>query len=759
MCIQIVDHMRSGNNKRSKLATRNGNAWTRRHLLLSGVLGGSALLAGCLGDDDPADTPTPTPGESLDDIDGVHVEGQSLRVPINQNPAEAHFVWDVNLHLDTVYEQAEEVYWATHEMPIWARWWHTAYRPDLVDPDGPDDYPQLYESYEITPEVVTVTIRDDAYWSDGTPVTAMDAIGTRSRWAREAIGERLGWEAPDTPDGYTVWDGIVGYDMPDGPEGKVFEHHFTTKPAWQEAGGFLMDPGWFMFFLGGPTPRAGPRYPTHLEPFKSLVEEAIEDWDQQTPIDEPPSEFLARHVTEDDLEHFRDPGNFVSYGAWTLKEILGTSEIVLEPNEYHRYYDDINFDEVILEYSPEDSRTRSAIQSGHLDYAAVNTPPETVEAYPDTIEELTSPAGLGYTIGVDHSSAFGDVRVRQAMMYALHTPDLAQNVHPTATAPILRPGWDNWGSEAVLDESWTEQNLLTYEQDLDRAAALLEDAGFERNSNDVWEKDGVELRTEIASPEETPAFETTVSSQLAEFGIILDVRAMDEATYVDRRDGSETPEYIDEPYGGSGDFELWSGDPAVDNLAGFYEGMENHWWNGMANRWNMRMRNYYPHEAQEDALFEYEEHGWVAGAYDLWEELFIELPPVGEPDGDLEPFNAAFTFGRVRNGPLSTEDPQTDNPYYNPPHDEPHPENTDYYFQTLAWVTNWWLPGLPLVRAENQHFLNTANWIWARDLPGADNEYMWDFFGLNWDTKHLAATGKLFADPENPKPGANVVER
>lgn len=756
--------MRDDTRTRLRKPRLSRSEWSRRELILSGVLGGSALLAGCTsddpddddtapGDDDDDDTTTP------EDIDGVHVEGQTLRIPFFSNPAEVSTLWDfTGIGTDTVYEVDHNVYRATHEVGAWGRWWSALYAGDI----GPT-FPQLYESIDIGVDTITVKIRDDAYWSDGQPVRALDALTRRSPFV---TAFPAGDPDPDigfnpTPDDTTITGAINHYELPDGDDGKVWEWHIQDTPEWNEIGGFESFQQSVLMWLAGNDPRIGTKLPSHVEPYKTMLEVSREYWDDRD-LDKPLAADLAWDtVTEDDVMRLREGDEYVSHGAWTLDEILGTTEIVLTKNEYHRYADDINFDEVILEYSEEQSRTEAQLIAGAFDYANVNAPPETAQAFPDTHEEFVSPAASGLTISIDHSSIYGtDPRLRQAIMYAIHTPDVAQNHHPTAAEPIITPGWDNWASEGVMTEDWALDNLFSYEQDLGRAEDLLHEAGFERNSNDIWEMDGEELQTLLPTQSETPAFEQTVASQLAEFGIILDVQPMDGSVFQDRFHGSDAEPPIEEEHGGSGDFDLWAyGDFPAHQMAGFYNGLSGHWLAGLNNGERMRARNYFDHDLQEAAIEEYTPAPpyWVGGQYWLWEDLTIDIPPIGQPDGTPEPFNPAYTWGAVNWGPLSPMDPQPENPYYDAPHDEPHAENAAYFWQKFAWTANYWLPVLPLVRTMSQHFVNTTNWHWPNELPGDDNEYMWDYFGETYLTFDLPGMNKIVADPDNPKPGANVI--
>ncbi len=727
---------------------------TRRRLLQTGALGSAAMLAGCLGEDDPdvsdGDDDDGTDGETPD---GVHVDGQDLYLTVDHNPDETHFAYFIrDGTLESRYTVDWFVYPAMHDPGMWGRFYHSTYWPSPGEV-----FPGIYESWEIEWDTITVTIRDDAYWSDGVPITARDAIGNQALWTEPGPrGDFQPLPEETRPHGGAAWD----YSAPDGMDGKVFQFHVTPLPEWEEFGGFTgYQEGEILYRMGctwnSEVTRLGVSFPTHIDRYSDFFDEVIEYWDEKDPNKPSRVGHAEQYFDADILEYARDPENVVTSGAWTLDEIVGTTEFVLKPNEYHRHADEVNFDRVILEYSEDDIRTEASLHTGRLDYAylAEAAPPETTDSFPDIYTEVTSASGAGYVLGVDHSTKFGDVRVRQAMMYALYKPDIAQNIHPNATTPITIPGWHTWAADAVLDEEWALANLIDYTQDLDRAAELMIEAGYERGPNDVWEKDGEPLQATIATVSESAAFESTVASQLGDFGMEIGYQVYDQALFEERRVGSEQLESIEEEYGGRGDLEIWANDGPSRATAGYYNGMGTFLWNSQARTDRVRAHNFFDHEAQEATLPEYNESGWVEGQYPLWKEWTVDLPPLGDPDGPREPFNPAYTRGTVSSGPDDFDSPQDHNPYYNPPHDEPHPENADYFWQMLAWTLNWWLPVMPVVQAESQHFINTANWHWPTD------HYMWEYIGMQWFGSDLIGMNRVSANVDDPKDGAEVVDR
>jgi len=85
--------------------------------------------------------------------------------------------------------------------------------------------------------------------------------------------------------------------------------------------------------------------------------------------------------------------------------------------------------------------------------------------------------------------------------------------------------------------------------------------------------------------------------------------------------------------------------------------------------------------------------------------------------------------------------------------DPPDGGSQEYYFKKFIWAVNYHLPVLPLVLSQDQNFLNMENWTWPTDHE------MWQYFDISYNTSDLHGMGEIRADPDNPKEGANVVER
>ena len=731
---------------------------TRRSHLKYVGLGGATVAAGCLGDNgdtpgvdlvDPGEIDAPAVADT-DLPEDAEIDGQTLVLTTPVNPDRMHFLGIMRRsQVEHTYEYASGVHNAMHEAPVWSQY----HGPLTPSPDNYKEgtFPRLIEDFDLGPETITVNLREDANWSDGEPVRAFDGVATAAYWSWPHPD--YGWYPP--PAAAHTSRVLNSFSMPDGPDGKVYELHVREEPEeWRASAGFHITFDWSFQWLTSSNPRWGPNFPSHVEPFKSMSEQAVEDLDNHTPEED--LDYTAgadgkatAFTTPEDFEQSREDPPPTS-GMWQLDEIHGTEEVVLKPNEHHWEVDNLNFEEVVFDFSAEDYRTRAALQADVLDYASVDSPPEAVEAYPDIYDEIITPAGTGYGLNFDYSSAFGDRLVRHAMMYAIHTPDIAANIHPTKTQPIITPSWDTWVSEEFINEDWAEENLLSFEQDLDRAANLMEEAGYSLEDG-VWEKDGERLETQLATSNESPVFETTITEQLGDFGIDMHVQTYDPASFSERKDGVMNDEYM-EPPDGQGEFDVWVSSGGVGRTTGNFPDLPIFWWDNVGSAAGARKMNIYPSEITEQIIDDhYQPSGWSPHEAALWKELTIDVPPIGDPDGDRSPFNPSTTWINVWLGEYTPRDPQADNPYYNPPRDEPHEENEEYFWKQFAWVNNWWMCGLPVALEGTQHYLNTTNWLWPHEVSAEDNDLMWGHFGQAYGTTDLVAMGKILVDPENPK--------
>ncbi len=231
---------------------------------------------------------------------------------------------------------------------------------------------------------------------------------------------------------------------------------------------------------------------------------------------------------------------------------------------------------------------------------------------------------------------------------------------------------------------------------------------------------------------------------------------MDDTTFWDRWQGSDDPE---EP--GDGDFAVASGPSG--GVAGWFPNIGSHFW-GIGSIHNARARHWYGKEATEEIMAEhYRPDGY--GIDFGWEYLQFEIPPAGAPESDERvPFAATWADIRATRDRFDftgDNQPVQEGLY------EPDRLNVDNLYQAFAWTLNWLLVDLPMVRNSGEIFINTENFIWGDQLPNVDGINtpvkpvleLWEWFGTLGGPHYHAGSNVVWADPENPKDGAEARER
>ena len=754
----------------------------RRQMLLMMMAGGLGATAGCLGDDEVADIDLeevdPTefddigaqleedPVDVPEDLADTFVSGQEFVIPSGVEPGTVHFIYGpgtwTEFNIDTMYQHGSwgDVQSLVVDMPMWGPWMEGGMVP-TTDESIANSAFILYEDMEIQPEYARIKIRDDARWSDGEHVTAEDAVRLASLWIEPH--DEYGYEPPPAEAPIMKY---FRYNMPDGPDGKVFEYFPPDTPDWEnlEPGEGLQDPyRLHAYWLTTWFPRYAPYVPTHVEPFKSLTDHHLEQWDERDPDKQTIADTAGQqgYLTDEVLAESREsPPPY--HGAWAVDRIEGDEGILLKPNEYYYAADRINFDAVFAEYSPDAARDIATLMAGHVDFSAASVAADVVEEVPDKYDVFRSPAG-GTSMAWTHypDSPFHHVKVRQATAFAVDTEAVAENAHPLEHVGVTRPGWDVWNAELWMDEDWAMENLTDYSQDIDRAEELMLEAGAERDNDDVWIVDGQRMEFELATASDNPVIELTVQDQLRQFGIDLELRMVDDAEYVDRVRGDDSREFIEEEFAGVGDFYTWMGDYGQNQFAGDISGLFDGWHNTHNGTRRIRQHGMYDHEQIEELAIDIPAGGSMEGHWHR--DFHVEIPPMGEPDGELHEFPVVYLARMIRQFhprdlPL---DELIDYELYDPPHPgEHHDENEQYHLHFLAWTNNWYLPtGLPLTNDASQLFLNSENWIWLPDLPDAPDPLQNHFMQFMNNTFAQLGSGFLQANPDNPKDGAEVVER
>jgi peptide/nickel transport system substrate-binding protein len=312
--------------------------------------------------------------------------------------------------------------------------------------------------------VITLTLRDDIVWSDGTPLTSADFIFTN-----EMIMDPANTVASTFPN-----DQLASIEAPD--ERTVvmtFEEPFV---AWEST-------FWHSIL---PEHVLGPVFDA-----EGTIDNA--DWN------------LAPTV---------------GAGPYVFSEWESGSYVRFVRNENY-WGDPPVLDEIFIRFVPDDASQINALVTGegHLGTFFAYSDVPTLEDAGVKVYTVQSGYNEGWYmyLGEDGHPALQDVRVRQAIAMGFDRASLAENLLLGLTKPAATY-WDN--------TPWADPSIEPWPYDPEAAAALLDDAGWvDSNGDGTRDKDGVELVLSYGTTTREVRQDTqaVAQQQLAEIGVGLDL--------------------------------------------------------------------------------------------------------------------------------------------------------------------------------------------------------------------------------------------
>lgn len=239
--------------------------------------------------------------------------------------------------------------------------------------------------------------------------------------------------------------------------------------------------------------------------------------------------------------------NPVGSGPWKLKEWVTGDRIVLVPNESHKSFRSFLTnkekpvaDELVFRDIPQIETQLAGIQSGEVNI--ISTLPgdkaDQLKNNPDlklyTTDRSTQIAYISFAMDQaaegqpnTFKPPFDDIRVRQAVGYAIDTESIISKVlygFGIRNATPMPTG--NFGYDASLKQFGTDFNVA-------KANQLLDEAGWTKGSDGVREKGGKKLEVSFWALNGGGMGDVAqvIQAQLAQVGIKAKVTAMEVATY------------------------------------------------------------------------------------------------------------------------------------------------------------------------------------------------------------------------------------
>ncbi len=333
-------------------------------------------------------------------------------------------------------------------------------------------------------------VNPDAKWSDGSPVTADDVVGTYT------IGRILGWsqfkyiDKVEKEDDYTV------------------RYYFIDQPSLVAERLILKE------------------YIVNAANYADLIAKAQELIDSgATPDDD------AWSALADEIREYR-PEQLIASGPYVYSlDDVGDAYMTLHWQPNSLFSDSVNFGEIRI-WKGETEATTPLVLSGEVAHATHVFPPATQEAFQDAgIRLITIPRGYGPALLFQHDHYPWNIKeVRQATALVI---DRAENAFLTngmgATPTVYMSGLADISVPTWLPQDVIDQ-LDRYEFNTERAEELMRSAGFERNDDGIWaDADGNTVSAEYKFPAEFNDFAAAslnAADQMNEFGFDITTRGV-----------------------------------------------------------------------------------------------------------------------------------------------------------------------------------------------------------------------------------------
>jgi peptide/nickel transport system substrate-binding protein len=367
--------------------------------------------------------------------------------------------------------------------------------------------PDLAESIDVNEDatVYTFHLPENAEWSDGTPLTANDVYFTYKLVLTPGVGAGS-WNS-----NFATIKGVEDYQNGEADEIEgivVVDDHTVQMELTAPNAVFLTKT-----YLG--------ILPEHILGGLSAEELETADYVDNPTITSGPYEFVE--YKEDQYIKFVKKDNY-----WGKQ---------------------VNLDEVYVKIFESNATMLAQLEAGEIDIAML--PPEEVARF-EEIDYINAIEVQGVGYYVTHIDArteeqvqairdagawevpedyeikpyLQDARFRQALAYALDTNAFIAVVEEGQATPIYSP---------IFGPEWAvNPDLNTYERDLDKSRALMEEVGvtFNDKGTALWEDKPIELVFLTTSSEKKRLFGEVLQQQFGEVGIRLDIKMVTSSAFI-----------------------------------------------------------------------------------------------------------------------------------------------------------------------------------------------------------------------------------
>ncbi|MDO3413239.1 ABC transporter substrate-binding protein [Saccharibacillus sp. CPCC 101409] len=519
----------------------------RLSLMLVTLMAFGSILAACGGDESAAPADTNTPTETSTDNTATPDESTAEEPDATEEPAAES---DSAIGLTEAEDMSLNPAAATARTdsaiiglvapqgvfnPMFYQTTYDAYVNNLIFPSllkikGDGTYENdLAESIDISDDNKTYTfkIRDDANYTDGTPVTAGDYLFAMKVYMDAS------YDGQSDP---LSWNVVGAQDYHDGKAKDI-------------SGIKVVD--------------------------DKTVEVTVSDYDAMTQVNlggvAPLSEaYYGKSYKQGDVSSIKELNNKpMGAGPYKLTKYTAGQEVDFEANE--NYYDGAPKIPKLIYKVTTDTTNMAMLQSGETDL-------DNVTVNEDNVEELKSMGfldvdvlknnGYGYVAMNNNNPLFTDPKVRQALTYGLNRAEVVEAAYGPYAEVINIPQSDvSW--------AYTAENINTYDYDPEKAKQLLDEAGWVEGSDGIREKDGKKFEVNFSATADNPVIDALIpimTENYEQLGIKLVVETLDFNAIMEKKDKGDYDMF----------FAAWGLTPDPDSTVYVTDGAQNN--SGYSNK-------------------------------------------------------------------------------------------------------------------------------------------------------------------------------
>lgn len=380
----------------------------------------------------------------------------------------------------------------------------------------------LADDIKISDDNKTYTfhIRDDANYSDGTPVKASDYLFTMKLYmdaSYDGQSDPLSWN-------------VVGAD------------EYNKGTATDISGIKVID--------------------------DKTVEVTVSDYDAMTQVNlggiAPLSEaYYGANYKQGEIASVKEFNTKpMGAGPYKLTKYAAGQEVDFEANE--NYYDGAPKIPKLIYKVTTDTTNLAMLQNGESDL-------DNITVTEDNVEELKAAGfldvnilknnGYGYVAMNNKNPMFADVKVRQALTYGLNRAEVVEAAYGPYAEVINIPQSDvSW--------AYTSENIDPYDYDIEKAKALLDEAGWVEGSDGIREKDGKKFEVNFSATADNPVVDALIpimTQNYEELGVKLIVETLDFNAIMEKKDRGDYDMF----------FAAWGLTPDPDSTVYITDGAQN----------------------------------------------------------------------------------------------------------------------------------------------------------------------------------------